>query len=735
MLVISLTLSLFFTFLGTGVDAHQENDQVLKTIQHRFDNLGIEVTEIRTLDNSTGLIDRVAFGSDGHPVDIDALRVEEQKLRIDKRAGISSELSKVLARSSDSEILQVVFWLKVDEEPDFRAIINEAVASGIHPEEARRMARNEGERFFSPLTAAFARMLDGRGCSVDYVGTCWPIVIASTQAGDITSLASRAEVDQAYYCFPTWVRENDNAQPTLRTPVVHGRGNNGSAGAVKVMVQDSGGHVVQGNPYLPMVIWLNSGSVDYHATGVAGNVCMRNHPTLHGGAPGLLSIYSAPGWGDVDAPAAWDLGIQAGVSFGNCSWWNMNKGSIVFLDRYFDYIIRNYGVLMFKSNGNQGNTSEPYSTSPGNGYNMLCTGCYNDGDSHKWDDDDMASYSSWWNPVEGHEKPEVASPGDGVDTTATSSPWIYYGFGGTSSASPLTMGVATLIANRDPSIIVHPEAVKAVLMVSAWHNVEGDPVVSDKDGAGGVHAGAADAVVRDGQYVTGTFTTGSFPGGYFDQKFFAYAGDGTRVICLWQSDPDSGYSTDELKMDLDMSILDPSGTIVLASSASDKNPFELVYFEPPTTGKYTIRLTKQSFLGTSEPYCIAVSTRRDAATAEVVATGTGQIGTTMDFTFSDPYEYGENYVALLSLQTLPRLINLADGYILPLAWGPPAQKCYDGTWPGFVGTLDGSGEASTSLLIPNDPSLIGQTVYSTMLVRDAGDNPRDTSELTTFVIN
>ena len=161
-------------------------------------------------------------------------------------------------------------------------------------------------------------------------------------------------------------------------------------------------------------------------------------------------------------------------------------------------------------------------------------------------------------------KPEVASPGDDVDTTGTSAPWIYYGFGGTSSASPLTMGVATLIANRAPSIIVHPQAVKAILMVSAWHNVEGDPVLSDKDGAGGIHAGAADAVARDGQFEIGNFTSGSFP---YDKQIFCYQGDGTRVICLWQSDPDSAYATDVLKMDVDMTVLDPNNNVVATSSS------------------------------------------------------------------------------------------------------------------------------------------------------------------------
>ncbi|MFH2002788.1 MAG: S8/S53 family peptidase, partial [Planctomycetota bacterium] len=412
--------------------------------------------------------------------------------------------------------------------------------------------------------------------------------------------------------------------------------------------------------------------------------------------------------------------------------WNLSKGFITFLDRYFDYIIRNYGVLMFKSNGNQGDSSEPYATSPGNGYNMICSGCYNDGNTVKWDDDQMASYSSWWNPAEGHEKPEVATPGDGVDTTGTSSPWIMTGFNGTSSASPLTMGVATLVANRAPALVTHPEAIKALLMVSAWHNIEGDATLSDKDGAGGVHAGAADAATRDHQYETGTFTNSSFP---YEKTIPCYQGDGTRVICLWHSDPNSSYSTDVLKMDLDMVVLDPYNEVV-ASSASAKNPFEIVYFVPEFSGDYKVRLTKQSFLGTTEPYCIAWSTRQDASCGEISISGSGAIGTTVGYDFYNPYAHNESFIALLSLGSLPNLIPMGDGYILPVAWDSVAYACLIGAIPGFYGTLDSNGEASASVTIPHSAPLIGLTLYCAMVTYDeARLVPEDTSEASFILIN
>ncbi|MFH1999305.1 MAG: hypothetical protein ABIK28_06470, partial [Planctomycetota bacterium] len=321
MLTLSVSLSLFLSLFG----ADSQDQVVLNTITHHFQHLGIDVTETRTLDATTGLVVRTAVGPNNETVDINALRMQEQELKIAASGKICPDLRARMDAQPDAGGLPVAFWLHIENELDVREIMREAEKAGVPGEEARRMARDAGELFFKPHNQAFSDMLAARGYDVTYIGTCWPIVIASVPAADIQDLAARPDVDRAYYAFPVWEGENNYAQLTLRTDTVHRRGNIGGEGAVKVMVQDSGGHVVQGNPYLPTVQWIVSGySTDSHATGVAGNVCMKNHSYLHGGAPGLNTLYSAPGWGDDDCPAAWDAGMQAGVSFGNCSWWNLS---------------------------------------------------------------------------------------------------------------------------------------------------------------------------------------------------------------------------------------------------------------------------------------------------------------------------------------------------------------------------------------------------------------------------
>lgn len=289
------------------------------------------------------------------------------------------------------------------------------------------------------------------------------------------------------------------------------------------------------------------------------------------------------------------------------------------------------------------------------------------------------------------------------------------GFGGTSSASPLTCGVAALLGTRDTNLRARTQTLKAVLMASAWHNVEGVAVLSDKDGAGGVHAAAADAVVRDQQYVDGTLTAGSFDvNGHRDLLIPVRAGDETRVVALWFSNANSQYSTDRLDMDLDIVVLDPASQPV-AASASTTNPFEIVAFVPVTSGNYTVRLVRQRFQGSSEPFAVVWSSRADTATAEVKPAGTFAIGTTVGVTFRDGYHPGATYVGAASFGTLPQSIAIHGGHVVPLGLDPLLLASIQGVFPGFLGSLDAAGEAVGALPIPNLGALRGLDIYLAMI--------------------
>lgn len=674
---------------------------------------GAQLLERRVLDPVSGQIR--SFGwIDGVAVDPQLVRLAAQRTAVDARRGLANDLAARLATTPPGAPIEIMFWLRADEE-EWRDVMDDAIAAGIHYEEARRMAFASAVARFAPVNAAFADRLAAAGFEVTMVADGWPNVAARMPAAMVPLWAADEAVDQAYWAASEHFHELDDAQTTMRTQVAWNRGISASGGAVKVMINDVG-DVAANNPYLPPIIYLNNAGVASHPTACAGNIAM-NHSSFKGAAFGLPQLYSGSGYSDSATPPVWSSAIGVGVSFGNCSWWTGQKGSINYLDRFFDYTLRQYGMMMFKSNGNQGSTSSPYATTPGNGYNMTCTGAYNDGNSASWTGDAMASYSSYWDPVEGHEKPEVASPGDGVDTAGTSNPWIYNGFSGTSSASPLTCGVATLMAARDPSLGARPEVVKAMLMVSAWHNLEGDDVLSEYDGAGGIHAAAADSALRDGQYVYNTLTPGSFNGNLYDVNFTAYAGDETRVIGLWFSQANSTYSTDLLNMDLDASVIGPNN-VVMASSANTKNPYEILKFTPTMTGTHKLRLSKIRFNGASERLCVAWSSRLDMAQATVAVSGNLSPGGNVTFTFSDPYDANVAYQAHISNRTLPQVAPIGAGWVLALR--PSNLFASSGGYAGFSGTLNSVGTATTSKSIPNNPRLSGKTFYVAMYTSAGG---------------
>src|SRR5262249_53751265 len=130
------------------------------------------------------------------------------------------------------------------------------------------------------------------------------------------------------------------------------------------------------------------------------------------------------------------------------------------------------------------------------GYNVITVGSFDDRGTAGWSDDVMSQFSTRLDPASLHsdrQKPEVAAPGENITSTSTHSPWNDFTSSGTSFAAPMGTGTAALMMRANGSLSVWPEALKAILMATAVHNIEGDDRLSDVDGAGGIDAkGAAD---------------------------------------------------------------------------------------------------------------------------------------------------------------------------------------------------------------------------------------------------
>jgi subtilisin family serine protease len=183
---------------------------------------------------------------------------------------------------------------------------------------------------------------------------------------------------------------------------------------------------------------------------------------------------------------------------------------------------------------------------------------------------------------------------------------------GTSLSSPQVAGLAALLGNRNTTLLVWPEAIRAILMASATHNIDGPPVIISgqgdlQDGAGAINADLADQVAQS-HGISGSPCTSScwwgesisnqnYPVGTFLERTITIPTKGlVRVAISWWSNADSAnnnYSFDRLDTDLDLKIAGPdSQWIPGASSVSYDNNFEMVQFFAPVPGNYGINVYK-----------------------------------------------------------------------------------------------------------------------------------------------
>lgn len=183
------------------------------------------------------------------------------------------------------------------------------------------------------------------------------------------------------------------------------------------------------------------------------------------------------------------------------------------------------------------------------------------------------------------------------DTSAGTISWIQE-VSGTSFSAPSVSAEAALLMQAQNWLKSWPETVKAVIMASAAHNIEGNSMLSEYDGAGGIDISEAMQTASNGWMKGETVYSSSFPKDY---TFTVSAGQKVRVAIVWDSHPDSNHppTTDPLQSDLDLYILDPNGNTVAFSTSYD-NSYEIVEFTPTVTGVYTARVQQYRFEGSYE---------------------------------------------------------------------------------------------------------------------------------------
>jgi len=493
-------------------------------------------------------------------------------------------------------------------------------------EEARAMTDDEGDalavarktevgRVLGPAVSNLENAIRAHGGVNVRSSTAAPFVYGQMTPAEILALAREPDV-------VAWIYEGEAVGvPELSTSTcvtgattVQGLGVNAGTFEAAVVEFDR----VDDLDCLDRTGVLGDSGVASHPTGVAGIIGSTLSGTT-GVAPGV-NILS----GDIDQNLFTVSNIEDGLEWAldhgadvyNMSFGTDDSGETEGEDVLVDFWVRHHRRAIVKSAGNRTNTCNGSDevTSPGLGFNCITVGNWQEVNSGSCDpsDDVLANSSCFGDPASPHgdrEKPEVAAPGSSI-TTLDQNPintqcLFTQTSGGTSFAAPHVTGEVALLMARDIGIKHWPELSRAIVMATAFNNLEGAARLSEKDGAGGVDMVEADRVADFARYDARILHFGDIVQGtpfLIRQISVPVDAQRLRVVIAWDSTPDqlSGIFPDTLMIanDFDLSLVRTGTNEVVATSASWDNSFEIIDIPNPTPGIYQIKATAWGTLAT-----------------------------------------------------------------------------------------------------------------------------------------
>lgn len=572
----------------------------------RYPNLNRIVQSFKVVDRK-GRIHGIALDPELRPVDLQSFTAEERAQRQNKFGALDPSLAQRIEQLGEESIAVVISvrdttprrW---DRVPARGEKLESSVIDRLYADvtEARAAAVRD---VIAPALER-VRQFDSRARAEELS----PMISATLTADALRALAYDSDIDTIYLELPAQA-ELDIAKAATGITTVHASGTRG--GGVRVADIQGLAGLVEANSLLLRPV-LQDGlhvcpMVDKHATAVAGVMIERRVNLFgtpageEGAAPNIeLRAGGSCSTHSFELQEVSTRGVRWGARIINLTWGLDTNLALGGMDRFYDDIVLNLWRTVVKSAGNRGTapgcfptTTTSTTTSPGLAYNVITVGGFDDRNTVTWNDDTVYPCSSAGNPISLHsdrEKPEIAAPA--VDIILVSpGPANLQPFTGTSAAAPLTTSVSALLIERNNRLSVWPEIIRAVLMATAAHNIEGATRLSDVDGAGGLDASTAASLIDTPGRWDGVFfgCNGTDP---LDLATLSVSRrTRNRVVLSWDSDPTFADYATRPSADIDLRVVDANGRTV-ASSLSFDNTNEIVEFDSWQAGTFSLQAVR-----------------------------------------------------------------------------------------------------------------------------------------------
>ena len=383
---------------------------------------------------------------------------------------------------------------------------------------------------------------------------------------------------------------------------------------------------------------------DGHGTHVACTVLgsgMRSSGTYNGVAPGASLYFQA--MEDDDTGALYSYGINSmlnsaynagarlhtnswGAGSGHGSYSTQSEDADDRTSTWDQYWNHEGMTVLFAA----GNERDDGVSPPGTAKNVITVGGHKN--RYSGSPDEMYYWSSRGPTDDGRLKPDLVGPGDGVrsclaqEAQDADSGWSnnwYIEYSGTSMATPAAAGAAALVREYLMEVANRPAPqgalVKALLILGA-EDMGNRNIPNNDEGWGRVNL--INSLIPDSDEGIFVDDRSRIRSGQTQEYTFdiTRAGEPLKVVLAWSDYPGSSSSSTQLRNDLNLEVIHPSGGTtykgnvfnsgrsIAGGSFDSKNNVEVVLVDNAAVGTWTVRV-KDDYHGGSntwQPFALAV---------------------------------------------------------------------------------------------------------------------------------